>query len=426
MSQRVFATLITCVASVAAMQPVHGQSAAADGRWQPWAGCWRPAMPGNSAVAFGGAGSRAQQTVCVVPLATDGSSVAEVVTIADGKIVATDTIAASGERRARSAGGCNGYESARWSYDGHRLYLNSDVVCGGSTRRVSAGLFAISPDGGWVNVESVNAGGARGVRALRYDAVSAPDALPAALTNSWRNAINSTSASRAAAGAPLESADVIDAVRNTDSAVVAAWVLDRGQKFGLDAKQLIALSNAGVPSDVTDAMVAVSYPSAFAVTGAEGNAAADAEPAPASAAGGVLSGRRVDVMMLPEYSPYNISPFGWYGFGYSAFAYSPYGYPSFGYSPYGSPVVGYNGYGGYGGYYPASPGGFYGPPVVILRGTETAQRGYVVNGRGYTRTPPAYVPPGAAALPRPAAAPPPPPPPPPSSPAPARTAHQRP
>jgi len=141
--------------------------------------------------------------------------------------------------------------------------------------------------------------------------------------------------------------------------VVEAWLLERGQRFALDAKTLMQLADAGVPARVTDAMVAVSNPQQFAV----------AHEAPATQYNrpdDEVTGRRIPVFLAPP--PYD--PYGW--------GYSPYGY-GYPYSGYG-----YNGYGyGYGGYYGYPY--FGGAPVIVAPGGNVpgGGGGRMVKGQGY-------------------------------------------
>lgn len=410
-----------------------------DVRWQPWIGCWQPAAPPASAISFSRSRNAKAPLVCVIPsTAPSAPAGVEVVTISDGKIVARDTIDADGRAATRSKDGCNGVESATWSTNGHRVYVSSDFTCPGGVKRTSSGIFAISPDGEWVNVQSVNAGGSKGVRTLRYTDAGIPQSVPAEISGALRDHSLAVTTARAAAGAPLTTADIVEASHRADPTVVEAWIVDRGQKFGVDANQLIALSDAGVPGNVTDAMVAVSYPKAFVVNPVSGGNGAGAIEQAAASGVDQSGGRDVRVLMTPEYSPYNYSPFGfspfdYYGFGYSPYGYSPYGYSPYGYSPYGySPYGGY--YSPYAGYGYSYGGGLYAPPVIVLKGSQPPQGGYVVKGRGYTRTAPRGGSSGSTAEPRSTfssppsssngnSSPPPPPPPPSSS---GRTAHQRP
>ncbi|HEX6600089.1 MAG TPA: hypothetical protein VF034_12265, partial [Gemmatimonadaceae bacterium] len=172
-----------------------------------------------------------------------------------------------------------------------------------------------------------------------------------------RNA--SVQGARVAVGANVGTAAVIEASKKATPAVVEAWLLERGQRFALDAKTLMQLADAGVPARVTDAMVAVSNPQQFAV----------AHEAPATQYNrpdDEVTGRRIPVFLAPP--PYD--PFSW--------GYSPYGY-GYGY-PYG---YGYNGY-GYGGY---GYGGYYGYPyygrVIVVPVGNVPSGGRMVRGQGY-------------------------------------------
>ena len=412
------------------------QTAQLDARWQPWIGCWRPAAPPSADPISYSTTPRSSDAplVCVVPASGGNmSSSVNVVTVKDGKIVSRDTIVASGNNVARSKDGCDGTERAKWSADGHRLYVSSDFTCPGGLKRTSSGLFAISPQGQWVNVQSVNASGTTAVRTLRYSDAGTPSSLPSEISDALASQTLAVSTARAAAGERLSIAAIVDASHNADSSAVAAFLIDRGQGFNVDAKQLVALSDAGLPGNVTDAMVALSYPKAFALShpeNVEGSVTGD------NIAGAELERARapnVAVIMAPAYAPFSYAPFGfspydYYGYGYSPYGYSPYGYSPFGYSPYGAYYSPYSGYA-------AGYGGWYYPPVIILKGGTAGppqQRGYAVKGKGYTQTAPRNG--SSTAQPRPTVSSPPPSAtgrtesPPPSQPASSggRTAHERP
>jgi hypothetical protein len=165
-------------------------------------------------------------------------------------------------------------------------------------------------------------------------------------------------------GAAIGTSAVVEASRAADSTVVAAWLLEREQRFTLDARTLVQLADAGVPGAVTDALVAVSNPRVFHVA----RASASVDSLPLERVGGR---RRVSAMAVP-YDPWT---WGLYGLDSYRYGY-PYGY-GYGY--------GYSGYGyGYGnGYY-----GGYAPPIIIVNGRDqgAAATGQMVKGRGYTQT----------------------------------------
>lgn len=403
----------------------HAQgSVAAGSRWDAWVGCWQAeaapaAVTGTTSLGdIAGAPAAGAPTVCIVPTGAPGT--VAVATVAGGKLVSQDRIVATGQRQPRSREGCTGWESAQWSASGERLYLHSMDSCPRGIARTSSGILAMSPGGEWLDVQGVTVRGQTGVRVIRYRSAAIPAALPAQLASALRGrGATAVSTARMVAAASLTTRDVIEASHQVDPAVTQAWLLARGQRFKLDARQLVALANAGVPGSVTDAMVALSYPKEFAVNepGVGGGGVAltrqSMSQIPASAYGS--TGYQVPVFM----DPYSYSPYGYDSYGYSPYyglglGYMPYGYAPLGYSPYG--------YGAAYGYAPY--GGWYTPPVIVLRGTQhPTTPGRVINGRGYTPNFPSAGE-GRVAQPRGYEAPPP------SSseapPPPARTAHRRP
>jgi hypothetical protein len=327
------------------------------GSWQGWLGCWTagPAIGGISPSAVA-------PLVCITP--TADANVVEVVTVNDDKVISTQRIDASGRELPMETKGCTGTQRAQWSADGRRVYLKATATCDGMAR-VTSGIIAMSPTGEWLDVQGVAAGSDEGVRVARYRDAGVPSAVPEQVAASLRGRATAAQGARLAAGATIGSAAVIEASRAVTPAVVQAWLLERGQAFSLDAAELVRLADAGVPANVTDAMVAVSNPQVFAVARPETrlrNARLDDDD---------IVGRRIYVYMDPAYSPY--------GWGYAPYGYG-YGYGRYGYSP-----LGYGGGYGYGaGYYGAG----YFPPVVIVNPGEARARGQAVKGRGYTQTDP--------------------------------------
>jgi hypothetical protein len=60
---------------------------------------------------------------------------------------------------------------------------------------------------------------------------------------------------------------VIEALRVVDPAVVEAMLLESDASFGIDSDLLLHLDAAGVPNEVIDLMVALSFPDYFVVEG---------------------------------------------------------------------------------------------------------------------------------------------------------------
>ena len=347
------AAFVAVAASALLSASSSAQQAGVGPRWQAWIGCWTATQPGGEY----GSSQLSAPTVCITP--TSDANVVDVSTISGGKLVARDRIDASGQDRAIDAKGCTGAQRGEWSADERRVYLKAATSCDGMKGATTA-ILGMTAQGEWIDVRDVIAGGASNVRVARYHDVGIPSSVPADIAAALNGRQMSSQSARIAAGAPIGTKAVIEAVRMTDSSVVSAWLLERGQRFSLGAKELLALADAGLPAAVTDAMVAVTYPGAFQVARADDRRDAD-DP---------YAGRRTRVFMDPFYDPY-----GW------------------GYSRYGNNGYGYNGYGngyGYGGY----NGGYYGgPPIIIVTGAQSGSAsGQMVKGRGYTQNQPSATP----------------------------------
>jgi hypothetical protein len=344
-------------ASVIALAAGTAGAQQAAGSWQGWIGCW------TAGPAIGGiAPSSVAPLVCITP--TADPNVVEFTTISEEKVVATQRVDASGRELPMEAKGCTGTQRAQWSADGRRVYLKAVGTCDGA-QRVTSGIIAMSPEGEWLDVQGVSAGTDEGVRVGRYRDAGLPSSVPAEVASVLRGHGVATQSARFLAGGTIGTSAVIEASRAVSPAVAEAWILERGQNFGIEAAELVRLADAGVPARVTDALVAVSNPGAFAMT------RGDEQPRDRRRSlDDEVTGRRVYVFMEPAYSPYR------WGYNPYAYGYGPYGYSPLGYrSGYGSSYYGYPG---------------YVPPVVIVNpGQQPAQaRGQAVRGRGYTQSDP--------------------------------------
>jgi hypothetical protein len=355
--------VILAAAPVRAQQP---QSAAAppqaDPRWEAWLGCWEP-VSGPVKVAGDTAST---PLVCVIPV--PGSVGVDVATISGGKLVTRVRIEATGEQRTVAREGCSGWESARFSAQGQRVFLTAEYTCPGDIKRTTNELMAITPVGDWLDVRGASVRGLpEGVRVLRYRPASGSAAVPGDLAWALQGNAMAISTARDAAGAPPELEDVVEASHALAPAIVEAWVVEEGEAFQLDAKRLVQLQDAGVPDRVIDVMVAVSYPRVFAI-----DVSSHQGQRRAPEYGSV---ERPPVYGMGYASPWGCySPYSWdcyspYGWGYySPFFSSPYGY----YSPYGY----WSGYG----FYPSG-----GIVVVSGGGGQVARHGRMVIGKGYTQ-----------------------------------------
>jgi hypothetical protein len=211
----------------------------------------------------------------------------------------------------------------------------------------------------WVDVRSLTVEGEPVAWVQRYSLATA-EQLSANGTEdpagSNRAAVRSR---RLLAARDLVLGDVEEALDRIDPQAVKVWVATHDTEFELSGRELVRLADSGVPEDLIDVIVAVSYPEHFAVT-------PDGVPQDVVdrvAGDAYRSGARVGFRSF-LWDPF-YAPIGYryrYGFGYS-----PFGYYGFG--------GGY--YGGYYGYVPAS--------IVVVPRDYTFSRsgGRVINGQGY-------------------------------------------
>lgn len=371
------------------------QGAATDSRWEPWYGCWKPAGP-----ALGQAGS----AVCVAPLAANS---VEITTLRGDTVVSHDTVVADGTHHSIQRQGCTGWQRATWSDDARRVYLHSDLNCGKDLGRTTDGMLAFAPNGDWLDIQALEAFGSSAVRVVRYQDAGNSVRQPAEVAAAVQGRELRLSTQRSALGASVGNKEIIDVAHHVDTAVVAAWVSERGQPFKVDAKQLVELANAGVPGSVTDVMVAMAYPNELQIN--------REAPALGTAAD---SSRIAAAYMRSRYADsLGFWPYGWgprygfgYGYGYGMYGvygycpgfssmYAPFDYGMGGCSPYlygaypgyGFGYPGYYGYGyGYPGYYGYNVGVITGPVVVTPHGVPVKGRGYTRPGSGGTAVPTGY------------------------------------
>ena len=378
MKHRIIA-LLGIVAPLALARPAEAAlPAAQESSWLAWIGCWEGSaeVGGDEAASF---------VVCFRPLTTGGG--VEIRTYTDGDLVSTEQMIADGAAHAVEEGGCTGERTARWSSDGARVFLSSELSCGGGITRGTRGLLSILPGGeAWVEVQSVRAGDGSPLVGIRTFVPAPEDALAAGpILDPTAGIEIAVATARSQAAGALTPDALVEIVGQTGSDVTNAFLIERGEPFGLDRASLVALAARGVPGEVVDVMVAVSYPERFQVAAGEDIAelSPERETGGPAAAPGAWPRRR----WFRGYSPWGLGydpywdPFfsssyrlryGGYGYGYGPYGYGGgYGY---GYGPYG--------YGGLGGTYRAPSLVVIQPPTVTDRTTLSRNRGVVRSGDG--------------------------------------------
>jgi hypothetical protein len=236
---------------------------------------------------------------------------------------------------------CRGTQRSEWSRDGLMLFTRATLTCaeGQETRRVS-GLSRVGP-GSWVDVQAVDVDGQESIRVRRY-----------------RRTSDSAQTRRAR---PLSIEEVTEASGKVSSGVLEATLVETYSTFWLSGKLLRSLQKEGVPPNVTDLMIALSYPDRFDVGRRESD-----DRVAATSTTTIDDGLAAVGWGVGPPPPWYADPF-----------YSGY-YPYF-YSPYYYPYVDHY-------YYPP----YYGSSVVVIEGDGKLGTGAAraVNGVGYTRVRP--------------------------------------
>lgn len=334
--------MIGLVSLAAAQQERPAANPSTDPHWAPWLGCWQlvdesvqdPASLAEALGALGRSRANAGALVCVTP--TDGTGVT-MTTLVNDRPVLTETIVADASRHPMTEPDCRGWHQAEWSQLGTRLYARAEISCASQAPRAVSGLSMMMAGPLWIDVQLIESEGRKSLRVRRYhrsanqkhaaklpwpDRPERPAALPSRLTV----------------------ADVQEAIGKVAPETLQAALVELNKGFDLHAKQLMELDRAGVPDNVIDLMVALSYPKRFVV---EKNTSG-------SGSWGVSG---FDSMW-----PYYTDPFFYTSY------YAPFGYR-------------------YWGYY--DPFYFQGPGFVVVnpqpQGIQPSGDGRVVDGRGYTR-----------------------------------------
>lgn len=321
-----------------ATSAVAGAAQQTDSRWLPFLGCWEATAEAAEAAD--------PSMLCVRPTA-EGPGVEMLSVTETGRITARETLRADGQRQEFAREGCEGSQSGTFSADGSRVYLHTEQVCEGGVRRTSGGVLAMVTPYEWVDVQEVSVEGEGSTWSVRYRLVPLDRVEAAGMGDILEGRAMAVRSARVAAARNPDLDDVLDVHEHVGPGAVQAWAVESDARFDLDADALVRLADAGVPGDVIDVVVAVSYPSRFALD-------RDA---------------RVSEVE-PERDEYgDRRPYGTF---YDPYLYDPfyYRYGRFGYSRFG-PGFGYYG------------GGFYRPIVVRVEPRRDAPGGRVVDGLGW-------------------------------------------
>jgi hypothetical protein len=221
-----------------------------------WLGCWDVmADPDDDTQEL----PEERQMICVAP--GDAPESLDMTVLIDNENIATETIVPDGSRQPVSDGGCDGWIRSVLSEDRRRLYLQSEATCSDGKLRNLTGASMIVSGNRWIDIHALRADGERELLIQRYRPVEAGTVRLPGVFSTEMNIL------RMAAAAPLSVENVIEALQVVDPAVVEAMLLESDARFGIDSDLLLHLDDAGVPNEVIDLMVALSFPDYFSIEG---------------------------------------------------------------------------------------------------------------------------------------------------------------
>lgn len=343
------AVLVAAGSAAAAQAP-----APVDSNWRPLLGCWQlldESVADESDVSAeevaGGRTPRQSRAntgtrVCVEPGASPRAVL--LTTLVGGKPALEETVTADGADHPMVDAECKGTKRSEWSTLGPRLFTRAEIACGDQAARKVSSLTMLTGGPTWVDIQLIEIGQRKSIRVRRFAKADPQKAVAGAVPfpgeTRWTIA------------------DVKEASAKLTPETVQAALVELGQGFELKGKQLLELDQAGVPANVIDLMVALTYPKRFVIDRPSGSGGSyyGGYGGYGGGMGGGLGGTWpwiADAYFWPSY--------------YSPFAYRYWGY----YDPYYVPNSGYVN---------VNPGPGGGTTTPVASGT-----GRVVDGMGYTR-----------------------------------------
>lgn len=345
-------------------------------RWAPWMGCWQVSEESveDGAQLFaefmGAVSARSTTTrgprVCVTP--SENGAGATITTLMNNTPVRTETVIADGVERPWTDDGCRGWQKTEWATVGVNMFARAELTCGDQPLRKVWGMATMVAGPNWVDIQLIESQGKQSVRVRRYRQAPNPELAP-------------PSSARELALVPLGKKltldEITEASKKVPAEVVQAAVIELGTGgYDLKSKELRDLSSAGVPANVIDLMVAMSFPQKFVVERASSG----------GGGGGGWFGNEFDTWSSLAMWPYAgmwgyyDDPFysSMYTRMYSPF-YSAY-YSPFGYRYWGYIDPRYRYYSDLGGLVAIES-----PPTGSGSIAIPSSEGRVIDGRGYTR-----------------------------------------
>jgi hypothetical protein len=313
-----------------------------DARWLPWIGSWRLV---SNTINTVGTVLKEEYLLTIRP--HEKGKFVTMESSRDKTVMFEEKIEADGLRHQLNKDGCTGWYSYSWSESGKRLLFYGESSCAENLSQNISGISMIDTIGDYVDIKLIKSGEEKVITIRRYRSVENGLVAPAPLI------LTQGRFSRISAGTSFSIDEVIELSSKVEQEVLEAALIEMQSPFPVNSKQLVRLSNAKVPSQIVDLVVALSFPEKFTI-----------EP-------DGISWIKTSPGLMATYYYWPMCPWYWTLSNYPLYGYQYWGWDWYQYYlwyPYSY------------GYIPHGRGGGGGSDT-----DSTGSSGRLVAGRGYTR-----------------------------------------
>ncbi|MBN1832438.1 MAG: hypothetical protein JW896_10030 [Deltaproteobacteria bacterium] len=312
-----------------------------DARWEPWIGSWRLV---SNTINTVGTVLKEEYLLTIRP--DEKGKFVTMESSRDKTVMFEEKIEADGVRHPLDKDGCTGWYSYSWSKNGKRLLFKGESSCSENLSQSISGILIIDTIGDCVDIKLLKSGEEKAITIRRYRSLENGLVAPAPKMPT------KAFVARMSAGSKFSIDEVIELSGKVEPEVLEAALVEMHGSFPVNSKQLVRLSDAKVPSQIVDLVVALSFPEKFTVERA------------------ALSWVKTASDLYAPYYHWPMSPWYW-----TSSVYPLYGYQYWGWDWYQQ-------YGWY--YYPYSYI-YYSPHGGGSGIDSTDSSGRLVAGQGYTR-----------------------------------------
>jgi hypothetical protein len=226
----------------------------ADTRWLPWIGSWRLI----SDTVNENDRSAKEDYLLDISLGDDGKSIV-MKSSQDEATLLEEKIVVDGSRQPLKNNGCTGWYKYSWSDTGKRLLFESESGCPGGQPRFISGISIITDNRYWLDIQHLRSGEERAISVRKYEAITNDLSTPE------KTGPRAIGMARFPAASSLSIDEIVELSHKVAPEVIEVALVEIHKPFKINSDTLVRLADAGVPPQVVDLMVALSFPDKFTV-----------------------------------------------------------------------------------------------------------------------------------------------------------------